>query len=340
MSVSVIVASTTRPCETTVPATVAELTMVASLIATATPTEAVSPSAADPSALAIASVFADVATFTMPPEVTLTPTGMLAVDVVETTAMAIAAATGMVPPCEVVALGVALLPEPSPPLVVACVLAAERSPCTWPSTLPPPFASLSSPFADAFERGGDGGLSDRLERDGSGGVDVPVGGVADTSWFTNASANETPTAADPLDVLEPSAVVITVFVAGGARPATVSEPSRTIGSPMPIWARRDTLEMVSATAGTRVIPSEPAPGLSGRRRGVAAGRDDVHDRSDPEEDEHHTARDVGGGPVGDEAQGNRSTHAELLTDDVVVRDRLGGGLRRPTSPSHSDLRWW
>ena len=85
--------------------------------------------------------------------------------------------------------------------------------------------------------------------------------VADTSWFTNASANETPTAADPLDLLEPSAVVITVFVAGGARPATVE---RTVVQaeglvPLPIWARRETFEMVKATAGTRVIPVEPAP---------------------------------------------------------------------------------
>ena len=83
--------------------------------------------------------------------------------------------------------------------------------------------------------------------------------VADTSWFTNASANETPTAADPLDLLEPSAVVITVFVAGGARPATVSEPFRPRSGPVPIWARRETFEMVKATAGTRVIPVEPAP---------------------------------------------------------------------------------
>ncbi len=65
-----------------------------------------------------------------------------------------------------------------------------------------------------------------------------------------------PTAASPVDSVEPSAVVVTVFVAGGARPATVSDPVSSIAGSAAsrTCATRDTLLIVTATAGASATP--------------------------------------------------------------------------------------
>ncbi len=75
-------------------------------------------------------------------------------------------------------------------------------------------------------------------------------------------ASATPTAVEPEDSAVPVAVVMAVLSDGGARPAMVSEPVRTITpSLLEPWipAERVTLESEMATDGTTVTPLEPPP---------------------------------------------------------------------------------
>ena len=86
--------------------------------------------------------------------------------------------------------------------------------------------------------------------------------VPETSWLAIDSASATPIDASPEDSAAPLAVVVTSLVAGGARPATVSEPvSAKAPSPpsLPMSAMRLTLERATATAGTIEMPVDLAP---------------------------------------------------------------------------------
>ena len=116
---SVIDASTVKPeVAVTAPATAARLDTLAKLIATAIPTAPDPPSAADPSALAFASVLADDRTVTEPPAMIVTPVTIVASEEVSAMLIATAAPTA-IGPSEVDADGVAVEPEPDPPLLVA-----------------------------------------------------------------------------------------------------------------------------------------------------------------------------------------------------------------------------
>jgi hypothetical protein len=171
-----------------VPATVAEFTTVFNVIATARPTDAEPPSAADPSADDAASAFADDATVTTPPDVTDTPTGIVAVDFVDTRLSATAAAT-LIGPDDDSAFGVSVAPEPAPPLAAACESAAERSFSTssvtplvpWgssPATSSPLGSSLAaaSPAAEAIA------LVPTAVRPNASNVTAPPASMARSVW--------------------------------------------------------------------------------------------------------------------------------------------------------------
>jgi hypothetical protein len=102
----------------------------ARLIATPAPIVTDVPLVADPSAEAAASVFADDATVTRPPDVntTFVPTND-ANELVVARLIPTAAATLTLPP-DVDADGVVVVPEPFPPFAVAVLSALERSPAT------------------------------------------------------------------------------------------------------------------------------------------------------------------------------------------------------------------
>jgi hypothetical protein len=110
-----VVALSVRPAELVAPEISLLLATVARLIATPTPTLAVPPPVADPSALALASTVDDEMSESAPPVEMLTPAGTSALALTSAMFTATAAPTLTLPP-EVLALGVAEAPLPPPPL--------------------------------------------------------------------------------------------------------------------------------------------------------------------------------------------------------------------------------
>ncbi|HEX7526908.1 MAG TPA: hypothetical protein VF327_11405, partial [Gaiellaceae bacterium] len=107
----------------------------ASVIATAAAAAVAPPTAAEPSAVEPAAAVSVALTVKAPPEVIETVDGRVASAPALEIVTVIAAATEIVPD-EVEADGVAVEPEPEPPLEDAAVLALDRSPATCPSTPP------------------------------------------------------------------------------------------------------------------------------------------------------------------------------------------------------------
>ena len=157
----------------------------ARVTATAAPIVASVPCEAVPSAVVDASVFADDASVTSPPEVSVSPgLSSVAREVVVATTIATAAAA-LTLPSEVDALGVAVEPDDAPPFAALVASALSRCDCTcWstplPAPPPPPVPDPAAPFSGAPARGGARGRgaragAGRRERDRAGRRDRPGG---------------------------------------------------------------------------------------------------------------------------------------------------------------------
>src|SRR5688572_9036804 len=190
---------------------IASLRMSALLIATATPMftlPAPEGVTAPPSALADASVSAEVARVNRPPAITTTGPISVASDVVLVRLIATAAAT-FTPPALVEALGVWPGPVPAPPLPVDVVSAKLRSAAIcWSTPLPaaPPDESPGAPDAEAFAVAAlsdDPSAPSETEPEAASRLRARVDWLR---WFAIVSASDTPTAASA-PCASPSAVV-------------------------------------------------------------------------------------------------------------------------------------
>ena len=229
---------------------------LARLMATAAPTAAAPPLAAEPSALALALVLPVLVSVSAPPALTETVEGRLTCELALSMLTAIAAATAMPPP-EVEADGVAVPPEPVPPLAVAVVSANPRASAACPSTPPKGDPGAPEPGAPAAEALAWLPL-----------IDVPFAAkltappaasdrdvVAETAWLAIVSASDAPTAAVEAPLATAPEIVETDAVCDAVAP---SAPPILVRDPAPSEAVVVTFEIDTDTAGvTATAPAAP-----------------------------------------------------------------------------------
>lgn len=182
---------------------------LARVMATPAPMPVLVPRVAEPSAMARASVLAELFKVSAPPALTEIDPTSEACDAVAACSTATAAAT-MTAPLEVEADGVAVGPDPAPLLDVAVVSAKARWVLTWPFT-PPLGAAVEflsgAPAVDA--------VPSLSVEDEPVAVNVTAPATVNdraveavTEWLAKVSANAAPVAAlEPL--VSPVALVIT-----------------------------------------------------------------------------------------------------------------------------------
>jgi hypothetical protein len=250
MSVDVVSAVSAMPCALAPPAMSEAVVTLASVIATPAPTAALPPVAL-PSAIDAARADSD-EKIVSAPVLTIAPPAATSARLETFASVTATAAATLTGPPDVVALGVAAVPEPVPSFAPAAVSAKPRWSPTWPVTsLEPP---EGEPAADAVA------VDDVF--DGPVALSVVAApalierlSVAREVWSANVSANEAPTAAVPACV-SPAAVVVAV-----ASVLDVKEAAPATSWIGPGFTSTDvaTLLIAIATAGAIAALGDDAP---------------------------------------------------------------------------------
>jgi hypothetical protein len=251
LAAALVDAERETPTAETVPEIDASERTFASVIATPTPTFALPPPVAEPSAFEVAVTVAAELSESAPAAVITVAAGTSARTNVSVTLSATAAPTETGPP-EVEALG-GLAAEPPPPFAELVEDANDRSPAICESTLPPaesgaPFAPASASAdvvttAAALNETAPAEISDRSDH-------------ASEVGFANVIATATPIETEP--AAAPSAFVAADAVVDAV---AASEPTDVAGPPASVAADR-TLEMATATAGAIETPAPVAPAFA------------------------------------------------------------------------------